>query len=172
LIARAIEVLSDHHDRSNFSCGKPPLDDYIRKFASQNQRTGYGRHFVAVQLPDRIEVDAYYSLAMGSVAFVHAPPPLLKRCPKYPIPVAHLARLAVDQQWQGEGLGSMMLADAIERIALAAEVVACRAIEVIAIDGEAKAWYERFGFQPLLDSPLHLYLPMDTARKLIEKMHP
>ena len=168
-LPRLIAPLSDDHERAQFCCGKPLLDDYIRKYASQNQRLGYGRTYVAVRADGSRIVDGYYTLSMASVAFQQLPPTLAKRCPHYPMPAAHLGRLAVDETCQRQGLGQMLLVDAIERMVAASEVVAARAIEVWAIDEEASRWYARYGFLPFNDSPHHLFLPMDTARQIVEQ---
>jgi ribosomal protein S18 acetylase RimI-like enzyme len=166
-VARQIQPLSDVHDHGQFSCGKPPLDDYIRKFAAQNQQLGYGRTYVAIRAGTN-RVEGYYTISMSSVAFKELPPALARRSRRYPMPAAHLARLAVDESCQRQGLGEILLMSSIERMIAASEIVAARAIDVWAIDDEAKAWYERYGFVAFRDSPQHLFLPMDTARKLLK----
>lgn len=145
------------------------LDDFIRKYASQNQRLGYSRTYVAVRTDGSHRVDAYYSLSMASITFAHLPEALTKRAPRYPMPVAHLGRLAVDQVSQKQGLGRLLLMDAIGRVLMASQIVAARAIDVVAIDDEAKSWYEGYGFQPFLDSPMHLFLPIDTAHQALKR---
>lgn len=162
-----IEPLGDDHDRSQFNCGKPPLDEYIRKYASQNQKLGYGRSYVALRAGGSKRVDGYFTLAMSSVAFKELPENLAKRCPRYPMPVAHLGRLAVDHGSQRQGLGEMLLFEAIQRAISAADIIAARAIDVLAIDDEAKEWYARYGFLPFVDSPRHLFLPISTAREIL-----
>lgn len=162
-MTRIIAALEARHDRSAFSCGKPPLDDYIRKYALQNQERGYGKTYVAVQ--DRsLFVDGYFTLAMASVAFANLPGALRKRCPKYPMPAALLAQLAIDRSSQGQRLGQRLLFEAIQRIITASEIVAARAIVVKAIDEQAAGFYLEYGFLSLQDLPGHLYLPMETAR--------
>jgi ribosomal protein S18 acetylase RimI-like enzyme len=164
--ARIIVALEDRHDRSAFSCGKKPLDDYIRKYAMQNQARGYGQTYVAIR--DRsLIVDGFFTLAMSSVAFENLPEGLRKHCPKYPMPAALLAQLAIDQKSQGQGLGEMLLFEAIRRLVGASEIIAARAIIVKAIDEGAAAFYQRYGFLTLTDLPGHLYLPMDTARAAV-----
>ncbi len=79
----------------------------------------------------------------------------------------HLGRLAVDLETKGQGLGKALLADALQRISGIAERLGIYAVEVYALNDEAKTFYLKFGFQPLLDDSLHLYLPMKTLRKLL-----
>lgn len=161
----AVEELSADHDRSVFSCGQPSLDEFIKQYASQNQKSGVSRTFVALQPGDMI-VRGYYSLAAGAVAFANLPEEQRKRLPRYPIPVAHLGRLAVDQSAQGGGLGSFPLIDALRRIQVAADSIGIHAIEVVAIDDSAKRFYLKYGFVELQDDPHHLYISLKTVRKL------
>lgn len=168
-MTRIIVVLEAHHDRSAFSCGKPPLDDYIQKYALQNQQRGYGQTYVAVR--DRsLIVDGFFTLSMSSVAFANLPRAPRKHCPKYPMPAALLAQLAIDRGSQGKGLGETLLFEAIQRIVVASEIVSARAIVVKAIDEQAAQFYLKYGFMPLSDLPGDLYLPMDTARAAWAKL--
>ena len=160
-----IEELGSDHDRSGFSCGQPSLDEFISRYASQNQKSGVSRTFVALR-PGETIVRGYYSLAAGAVAFADLPEAQRKRLPRYPVPVAHLGRLAVDQSAQGQGLGSFLLIDSLRRIQLAADSIGIHAIEVVAIDAAAKRFYLKYGFVELQDDPHHLYISLKTVRKL------
>jgi len=162
----SIELLDKRHDRSAFDCGNPSLNEYLKRYASQNARRGIGRTYVATPVDGDV-VAGYYSLCTGSIAFANAPPELVDRLPRYPIPTVHLARLAVDSSRQGAGLGGILLVDALVRCASVADEVGVRAVSVDAKDDEAAGFYAHFGFEPLKDSSLHLYLLMDTARQLI-----
>ena len=90
-----IDQLNADHDRSAFSCGHESLDDFLKKFAGQNQKTGVSKTYVATRPGDRA-VCGYYSISAGAVQFNDIPDDVRKRLPKYPVPVAHLGRLAVD----------------------------------------------------------------------------
>lgn len=160
-----IEELTSDHDRSDFSCGHPSLDEFISRYASQNQKSGVSRTFVALK-PSEMIVRGYYSLAAGAVAFAELPETRRRRLPRYPVPVAHLGRLAVDQSAQGKGLGSFLLIDALRRIQVAADSIGIHAIEVVAIDDSAKRFYLKYGFVELKDDPHHLYISLKTVRKL------
>ncbi|MDX9910532.1 MAG: GNAT family N-acetyltransferase [Phycisphaerales bacterium] len=161
----SIEELASDHNRAGFSCGHESLDDFLRKFASQNLRAGITRTFVALR-PGERTVRGYYSLAAGSVHFDHLTEEQRKRLPKYPVPVALLGRLAVDRGAQGQGLGPLLLMDAFQRIARAEREVAIYAVSVHAIDDAAKRFYLKYGFTELADDPRHLFIPMATVRKL------
>ena len=109
-----IEPLADDHERGAFSCGKAPLDVFIQTQAGQYARKGVGRTFVAVR-PGAKDVVGYYTLAASAIEFVHFPAGLGKRLPKHPVPVILLGRLAVDSAARGQGLGSGLLMDALQR---------------------------------------------------------
>jgi GNAT superfamily N-acetyltransferase len=158
-----IEPLDRKHDRAAFSCGKPPLDDFIRRLVSQYEKRNLGRTYVAVR-PGESRVRGYYTLASGAVAFEHLPKASAKRLPRHPVPVILLARLAVDQTEQGRGLGERLLIDALRRCLELADRLGIHAVEVDAIDRPARAFYEKYGFVPLLDRELHLFLPIATIR--------
>jgi GNAT superfamily N-acetyltransferase len=160
-----IEPLDSAHVREAFSCGQPQLDGYIRNYAGQHGRKRFGRTFVAVS-PGGKMVAGYYTLSASSVAFEHAPPALQRKLPRYPIPVALIGKLAVDQSAQGQGLGEFLLIDALQRIVEVSEEMAIFAVEVHALNPAAEAFYRKYGFQPFQDRPAHLFLPMATVRQL------
>ncbi len=156
-----IEPLSASHDREPFDCGEPSLNDFLKRFARQNDEKGLGRTFVAVEAGSPA-IKGYYTLSNGSLKFDNVP----EKLPRYPIPVAHLGRLAVDVSARGQGLGEYLLLDALARIAAVAGQIGIYAIEVYALSEQAKNFYLKYGFRPLLDDALHLYLPMKAVRKL------
>ena len=155
----------DHHDCSGFDCGKEPLNEYLRKYAAINQRLGISQAFVATS-PGSAVVEGYYCISAGAVEFKHLPAKLAKGLPRYPIPVAHMGRLAVDERSQGCRLGELLLFDAVERILRAADFIGVHAIEVKAKDEEAKGFYLKYGFRELMDDKLHLYVSIRMLRKL------
>lgn len=163
-----VEAIRREHGREAFDCGTASLNDFLRKFARQNEDLAVARTFVAVK-PADLEVRGYYTLRTGQVEIERIPPEETKRLPRYPVPVVHLARLAVDKRAQGRRLGEFLLVDALERSLRVSRSVAAYAVEVLAIDDSARRFYLRYGFQELLDDRLHLYLPMRTVSKLFEE---
>ncbi len=153
------------HERSAFDCGEDSLNDYLKKFAKQHAEKDIGRTFVAVSAPAGT-VMGYYSLCSGSIDFENLPPEVSRKLPRYPLPTAHLARLAIDKSCQGKGLGSFLLIDFIKRVLRLADEIGICAITVDALHQRARDFYLKFGFQRLLDDELHLFLMMGTARKL------
>lgn len=160
-----IEPIRKDHVRDDFACGIAELDDFIRKYARQNERLGLGRTFVATRENDD-RVLGYFTLRAGSVACSELPHEEARRLPKYPVPVVHLARLAVDRSTQGQYLGEHLLFEALRKAHNATNVIAAFAVEVIAIDKRARDFYIKYGFKPLVEDELHLYLPMKTLSKI------
>lgn len=160
-----IERLSASHDRTSFCCGQPALDEFLQRLATQYDKKDMGRTYVAV-VPGQTQVQGYYTLSTGAVAFQDVPAEVSRKLPRHPIPVAHLRRLAVDQSAQGKKLGKALLLDALRRCLQFSEEIGMFAVEVIALGQSARAFYLKFGFTPLADDPLHLYRPTKKLRKL------
>lgn len=156
-----IEALTKQHDRKVFDCGEDSLNEFLKRFARQNSETGLGRTFVAV-LPDSPRIYGYYTLVSGTVRCENIP----KKLPRYPVPVALLGRLAVDSAAKGEGLGEFLLLDALKRALSLADQIGIYAIEVYALNDQARAFYLKYGFLELLDDRLHLFLPLQTIKEL------
>src|SRR5689334_2500876 len=148
-------LLTKDHDRNCFDCGVPALNDYLKKYALQNQKKHAARTYVATR-GNRIV--GYYSLAYGSVSLEEATQTVKAGLPRHPIPVILLARLAVDSTEQGSGLGAGLLKDAFLRTIQAAEIAGLRAMLVHAKDDVAKRFYERFGFESSSIDAYHLFL--------------
>jgi GNAT superfamily N-acetyltransferase len=148
-------LLTKDHDRNAFDCGVPSLNDYLKKYALQNQKKHVARTYVATRAN---RIVGYYSLAYGSVSLEEAPQSVTSGLPRHPIPVILLARLAVDSTEQGRGLGAALLKDALLRTIQAAEIAGLRAMLVHAKDDFAKRFYEKFGFEPSRIDAYHLFL--------------
>lgn len=159
-----IEPLNDDHERGEFSCGKTPLDVFIRTQAGQHSRKGISRTFVAVRT-DAVQVLGYFTMVASSIAFEDMPAKLAKKLPHHPVPSILIARLAVDRSVQGHKLGQILLFDAFRRSVEIASHLGVYAVHVHAIDDDAKGFYERYGFQSLPKHSHHLFLPVDTIRE-------
>lgn len=161
------EVLRRDHERSGFSCGVPGLDDYLKRYARQNDEKGVSRAFVLVgqsaQGENERQIRGYYTLSASSVRFENLPERAL---PQYPVPTALIGRLAVDGRFQGQKLGATLLMDALRRVVSLAENLGLFAVEVVAIDEAARSFYLKFGFNPMSDDQLHLYLTLRKIREL------
>ena len=157
-------LLTRDHDRNAFECGVPALNDYLTKYALQNQKKHAARTYVAIR---GNRIIGYYSLAYGSVSLEEAPESVKSGLPRHPIPVIHLARLAVDLTEQGRGLGAALLKDALLRTIQAAEIAGLRAMLVHAKDNSAKRFYEKFGFEPSPIDAYHLLLRLTDILSIL-----
>jgi GNAT superfamily N-acetyltransferase len=167
LLSVSIESLGAKHRREDFDCGEDSLNRYLKQYASQHQKKDLGRIYVAVQ-PGEQQVLGYYTLANGSVEFQSVPKS--KGLPReYPIPVILLARLAIDRSMQGQGLGAVLLFDALKRAAEASQVSAAHAVIVDALNETAKQFYLHYDFEESLDDPMRLFLPMHDIRALVSQ---
>jgi GNAT superfamily N-acetyltransferase len=162
-----IQALRRDHDRARFGCGEPALDEYLSNFARQNHESGVARTFVAVREADPTRILGYYSLAVGSIDRADLPQAAARRFPNFPLPVARLARLAVDRSQQGKGLGAGLLFDALSRCLRVAEDVGIAMVTLDAKHEKAKAFYSYYEFDALPDQPFSLWLPLPALRKLL-----
>ena len=157
----AIELLASHHDVTEFDCGRhSSLAEWLKRFARMNQASGDTRTYVVHR---ELRVVGFYSLAPGSISRKEATARASKAAPE-PIPVVLLARLAVDQREQGQGLGAALLKDALQRASAGAQIIGGRALLVHAIDVEAAAFYRKYGFESCPALELHLMLLMKDLR--------
>ncbi len=163
-----VQALRRDHDRAQFGCGEPTLDEYLSNFARQNHESGVARTFVAVREAEPSRILGYYSLAVGSIGRANLPQAAARRFPNFPLPVARLARLAVDRTQQGEGIGAGLLFDALARCLRVAEDVGIAAVIIDAKHEKAKAFYSHYEFDALPDQPLSLWLPLPALRKLLD----
>lgn len=154
--------LDGGHDRAVFDCGVPALNLYLRNYALQNQKRGIVRNYVTTHADSKVIV-GYYSLVYASLDQKLLPPKLVKGLGKYDIPVMLLARLAVDHREQGKGLGKALLKDAILRTMQAAEIAGLKLLLVRAKDKAAADFYRKHGFEPVVNDPLQLFLPVPLS---------
>ncbi len=151
--------LTAQHVTDLFSCGVDSLDDWLKRRSLKNQMQGASRTYVVC---DGARVVAYYALASGAVTTTQATGKLRRNMPD-PIPVVILGRLAVDRSLHGKGFGRSLVRDAGIRVIQAANAIGIRGMTVYALTDEAKAFYEKVGFDP---SPLDSHLLMVTLADL------
>jgi GNAT superfamily N-acetyltransferase len=151
------------HDVANFSCGDELLDRWLVRYAGQNQCRDAARTFVAATSDQRVY--AYYALLAGQLDHHEATPETSKGLSQhFPIPVAILARLAIDVGQQGQGIGAALLNDALVRVVRASQQIAVRAVVVHAVDENATSFYERFGLHALSATPRTLMVTLAALR--------
>ena len=158
-----IELLGPQHDRTQFCSGSGPLDQYFQQQVSQDARRKITSCFVALAKDQQIA--GFYTLASTSVVLTDLPQAVGKKLPRYPtVPAVRMGRLAVDQNFMGNGLGSALLADALARASRAE--IAAFALVVDAKDKVASAFYLHHGFIAFAGRPLSLFLPLATVSPL------
>ena len=154
--------IEKHDAVVGFSCGKVPLDDFLKQRALKNEGRGSRTYVVVSQLgEDAGNVAAYYTLAAGAVNHEDCPSWAKRNMPN-PIPVIVLGRLAVDTNHQGRRIASHLVREAMHRTLEASRHVGVRALIVHAIDDDAVNFYVPFGFQAFPTGGRALFLPIDT----------
>ncbi|MET0154731.1 MAG: GNAT family N-acetyltransferase [Rickettsiales bacterium] len=161
-----IEKLTQLHDTETFDCGIEALNQFVRRYALQNQRKDGAQTWAAL-VGNRLV--GYYTLTVGAVEIADAPERLRKGLPKHPVPVMILARLAVSKDRQGKRIGQGLLADALRRTMSAADIAGIRAILVHAKDEAAACFYRHFGFSPFPEAKHTLYWLLKDIRVMLHE---
>jgi GNAT superfamily N-acetyltransferase len=157
----APQKLTELHQLAQFQSGEESLDRWLKQRALKNERDGASRTYVVCV---ENQVVGYYCLANGAIASQIATGKTRRNMPD-PIPVMVIGRLAIDQNWQGRGLGKGLLRDAILRTRQAAEIAGIRAILVHAISEKAKQFYESCGFNASPIEPMTLMITIADVEK-------
>jgi predicted GNAT family N-acyltransferase len=166
---RNIEALGEKHGklRSAFSCGVEPLDRYLKQQASQDAKRRVAVPYVLVSEDDRIA--GYYTLSADNIRVGDLPPELVKqlRLPRYPMIGATLiGRLARDLSFRGQGIGELLLIDALKTALAMSRKIASAAVVVDAKDENAHSFYRKFGFIAFPETLNRRFLPMQTTQQL------
>ena len=161
-----VELLEKSHKKDRFDCGIKSLNDYLTRYARQNDQKSISRTFVATN--DEKIIQGYYSICSASINFEELPENISKQLPHYPVPAARLSRLAVDLKMQGTGLGERLLFNALKRIYLTSNEMGIKCVIVDSINEKANSFYESYGFINLPNQDLKLFLLIETIEKLFE----
>lgn len=148
------EPLRASHDLSQFSCGKPSLDRWLKTRALSNQEKGFTAVLVAHEAN---RVVGYYGLAPTAIVPALLPRSIRTGQPPDPVPCLLLGQLATDEKWVGKGIGTGLLKHALQRSVTAANLIGGRALIVNAVDVDAAAFWRRRGFVASKDDPLVLF---------------
>lgn len=159
------------HDRTAFACGVPQIDNYLKLTAKKGTKADVVRIWVVTDHEHQIV--GFYGINMHAIAATDMPEAFQKKALKHGfLPAAFIAMIGVDQNYQNKGLGSALLADALNRIARASEEIGTCVIVLDIFDDKdedtvsrRKTYYESFGFIPLPDQPLRMFIPVATVRK-------
>jgi len=158
------ELLTAQHEVSDFTSSEPTLDDWLKRRALKSQKSGAARTYVVTS--ENVIV-GYYSLAVGCISRSVSVSRVRRNMPE-PVPIMLLARLAIDNNWQGRGLGRSLLRDAVVRTIQAADIVGIRALLVHAISDDAKRFYQYFGFQPSVIESMTLMATLPDLRNALD----
>ncbi len=160
--------LDSKHIRDRFSCGKELLDNYFWKQAKQDVKRKLSACFVLIDT-ESDNIKGYYTIYSSSISNDLIPDSFRKKLPKshLSIPTILLGRLAIDVKYQAQGLGKVLLIDALERCFDISDSVGTFAVIVDPIDNNAELFYEKYGFIRLPDSR-KMFLPMKTIKELFE----
>jgi len=151
--------LTAEHDLSDFDCGEPVLNDWLRHRALKNE-SRFSRTYVVCEGNRAV---AYYCISAGAVQRAAAPSKVRRNAPDT-IPVSVIGRLAVGRDHAGKGLGADILSDALRRIAVASQSIGIAAVLVQAKDEAAKRFYIRCAeFVEYPDDSRTLFLPIETV---------
>jgi len=156
-------LLTDAHDLDGFASGIDTLDNWLKRRALKNQKSGASRTFVVCE---NRRVVAYYALASSAVAVVEASGRLRRNMPD-PIPVVVLGRLAVDRSFQGRGIGRALVRDAGYRVIQAADIIGIRGVIAKAVSIEAKVFYGHMGFDASPLDPMTLMITLADLKASI-----
>jgi len=164
-----IEPLGANHDRAAFSCGVTPLDGYLKTQAGQDMKKNLAAVYVAT--PDGKTIAGYYTLSAYSVRLDSIPAAIAKRLTRMPdVPTTLIGRLATNSTLHGQGIGTLLLTNALKRALDNSSLVASWAVIVDAKDAKAVDFYRKFGFIEIpAITPRRLFLPMETIAKLFSQ---
>lgn len=160
-----IEPLTKAHDRSGFACGNDKVDAYFRQTVSQDVKRRYASCFVMCEGAGG-RIAGFYTLSSNSVPLTDIPEALAKKLPRYPtVPAVLMGWMGRDEAFRGEGLGELLVFDAIRTVATAP--IASHALFADAIDERALQLYTKLGFTALTGQPMRLFLPIATGLQLM-----
>ena len=163
---------TSRHERNSFSCGKDPLDQYLRTQAAQAQEKGFSNTHVLIETVDHLPegekhpIAAYVTLVGSEIPLADCPPKLKRLSTKPRLPAMLLSRMARDLRHKGKRLGDALITIALTKAWEMKQVMGCFLVAVDAKDNEAKDVYIKYGFMALPEKPMRLVLPMSVIEKL------
>lgn len=163
---KLIKLLDTFHERDNFDCGSEALNLYLQQTARQHNKKGISRTFVLIDSAQPQTIIGFFTLALCEVRTIQLPKKWTK---KYPATIAgvKLARLAVAKSYQRQGIGEILMLEAMKRALIIADNAGVIGLFVDAKDEAAKDYYYQYGFVSFEDNPLKMFLPLSTIRELI-----
>jgi GNAT superfamily N-acetyltransferase len=163
-----IELLDKKHNRKDFDCGKELLNNYLKNQAGQDVKRKLTACFVLAE-QETNNIKGYYTLSGNSIPLSSFPEQIQKKFPKsyVSIPATLLGRLAIDLKFQGEGIGKILLIDALKRSYEISREIGSFAVVVDPMDGDAEKFYEKYDFIKLPDSE-KMFIATRTLKELFD----
>lgn len=158
---REFQLLGRNHNRNGFDCGEEALNKYLRETARQHVEKGISKTFVYIDTDSPDEILGYFTLVVCETLTEGLPKKIANMLPEI-APAARLGRLAVSKKHQGQKVGTLLMAEVVQRILSLDESFGVIGLLVDAKTAQAKKFYEGFGFIELHGRPLRLFLPMKT----------
>lgn len=161
----SVKEISPKSVLKKFDCEVEVLNKFLSRYALRNDELGIGKTFVA--LNENNQIAGYFTLATAQVAYQEIPDDFRGKLPKYPIPALRIARLAVNKDLKGKGIGKWLLAQAFIKAIHVADVTGLYFIIVDAKE-TSKSFYEHYGFHKFFDEDLSYFILVDTVRKAMQ----
>ena len=160
-----IELLDKKHNREDFDCGKELLNNYLKTQAGQDIKRKLSACFVLSE--NGASIKGYYTLSNNSIPLNSFPEHIQKKLPKKynSIPTTLLGRLAIDRKHQGQGIGKILLIDALKRSYELSQHIGSFAVVVDPIDEAAINFYKKYDFITLPDSG-KMFIATKTLQEL------
>ncbi len=164
---KIVELLDKSHNRNSFDCGNEALNKFLKQTARQHIQKGISRTFVLVDTDKAEIIMSFFTLTLCEVRVEKLPSNFAKKYPSK-VPGVKLARLAVNELYQRQGIGEIMMIEAMQRALIVAENAGGIGLFVDAKDEAAKTYYSRYGFVSLEDAFLEMFLPLSTIMQMFE----
>ena len=159
---RTIIPISRALTKKPFDCGIDELNKYFRQYAFPNDKKNIGKSFVAVNQDDQLCPIGFYTISMAHILFEELPEEMKKGLPRYPVPALRIGKLAIDKNFQKQGIGAFLLKDAFLKATNLSTKIGLKCVLVDALNDQAKSFYLKFGFLQFPSNRLTLVLPIET----------
>jgi ribosomal protein S18 acetylase RimI-like enzyme len=163
---KIIELLNKSHNREQFDCGVEVLNQFLKTTARQHIQKGISRTFVLSDEDNPRIIIGFFTLTICEIRSEKLPSEIAKKYPSQ-VPGVKLARLAVDRQWQRQGIGEILMVEAMQRALIVADTAGGIGLFVDAKDEAAQSYYARYGFITLADNPLEMFLPLSLLKSAL-----